>query len=404
MSTHCNMTVQESTEGAVVIGIAGRIASDNAHEAEQQLSALRSKNPNGSLVFDAADLEYISSAGLRMLMRLVRKGDPLKIINASSEVYDVFHMTGLTEIMDVRRALREISLDGAQKLGAGANGEVWRIDDETIIKVYNEGASLEKIDAENQYATAAFKVGLPCAIAFDTVRVGSRYGIVFEMLNARTVGNVVTEHPERVPELGRAMGELLRELHSTHMKAGSLPRMTDKVNAWIDYIEATYVDHDDAELMRSVVRAIPEKDTVLHLDFHEGNVMLQGDELVLIDLDDVCVGNPVYDLLNSYSSHILAAETAPEVIGYSLGTSVDVALTMYDYSLKAYFGTDDHVVVEQHVQAMRLLTLFNLLLFLAKSKDSKNMTPERAQGVLNTALPTFRRMAPQIIQIMSNYR
>lgn len=336
-------------------------------------------------------------------MRLLKSEGTLSIVNANHEVYDVFEMTGLTELMSVRKQLREVSLGGATMLGRGGNGEVWRLDAETVIKVYNEGCALDKIDAENRQATAAFTAGIPCAIAFDTVRVGNRYGIVFELLDARTVGNVVHEDPSRIPEMGQKMGELLRELHGTHMAPGILPTIEEKFAAWIDYLEATYLSHEDAGLMRQVVDAMPTKDTLLHLDFHEGNVMLQGDELVLIDLDDVCVGNPLVDLINHHSSHVMAAESAPDVVVTSMGMNVDEALAMYRATLKSYYGCDDERV-DAHMQTMRLLMLFATIMFLAKSRDSKNLTPERAQGVLDRVLPHFRAMQPQIVGVVSSYR
>ena len=391
-----------SKKGAV-IALLGKVTADNAYELGQALTEIRQEHPEGPLTLDADGLDYISSAGLRVIMRLLKSEGALTLANASHDVYDVFEMTGLTELMSVRRRLREVSLEGATLLGQGGNGEVWRLDPETVIKVYNEGTSLEKIDSENVQATAAFKAGIPCAIAFDTVRVGNRFGIVFELLDATTVGNMVHEDPSRIPELGKRMGELLRELHGTHMEPGVLPTIDDKMAAWIDYLESHHLTHEDSELMRQVIDAVPKKDTLLHLDFHEGNVMLQGSELVLIDLDDVCVGNPLYDLINHHSSHIMAAEAAPAVIAASMGMNAEEALAMHRATLKAYFGTNDDAVIDGHVQRMRLLMLFSTILFLAKSRDSKNMTPERVRDVLAQILPQFRAMHQQIVGVVSSY-
>lgn len=403
MSTILARLVSTSDE-ETVIALEGRVSADNAAELGDIINSLRTQSPQGLLTLDADALDYISSAGLRVIMRLLKSEGDLAIVNTSNAVYDVFEMTGLTQLMTVRRRLREISLEGATKLGQGGNGEVWRLDAETVIKVYNAGTSLGKIDAENRQATAAFTAGIPCAIAFDTVKVGDRYGIVFELLDAQTVGNAVHEDHSRIPELGRKMGELLREMHSTRTAPGILPAIDDKMSAWVDYLESHYLSHEDAELMRQVLAAVPHKDTLLHLDFHEGNVMLQGDELVLIDLDDICTGNPLFDLINHHSSHIVAAESAPEVIKISLGMNVDEALAMHRVMLKTYLGTDDDAVVDAHVQTMRLIMLFNMLMFLAKSRDSKNMTPDRAQMVLDGVLPQFRAMQPQIVQVVSSWK
>ena len=58
------------------------------------------------MVLDAEKLEYISSAGLRVILRLRKQEPELAIVNASPEVYEIFEMTGFTEMMPVSRAYR----------------------------------------------------------------------------------------------------------------------------------------------------------------------------------------------------------------------------------------------------------------------------------------------------------
>ena len=390
---------------ALTVYLEGRVDSGNAPALESEIFSAVNAHPQADVSLDAASLEYISSAGLRVLMKLRKQmGKTLPVLHVSPEVYDIFDVTGFTELFDVRKRLRQVSVDGCEMIGRGGNGAVYRLDQETILKLYNEGTSLEKIALEKKYATAAFTAGLPCAIAYDTVQSGNRYGIVFELLNAVTVGSAVNRDPALIPEMGGAMGALLKQLHTTEMPSGVLPKMTDKMTAWIDYLEEKYVDHADAELLRSVLAAIPERNTLVHADFHEGNVMLQGHELILIDLDDICTGNPLFDLIAHYTGHVLTAKVAPETMRYSMGMEVDTGLAMYRNTLRAYLGTDDAQRLAAYEQTMQLLTLFFMPIYLAKGKDSKNLTPERAQGVLTQILPQFRQMAPVIRQAVQGFQ
>lgn len=388
----------------LTVHLEGRIDSNNAPSVEQEIMSAVSDAPGAETVLDAENLEYISSAGLRVLMKLRKQaGTALAVLNVSPEVYEIFEVTGFTELFHVSRRLRQVSIDGCEMIGRGGNGAVYRLDQETILKLYNEGTSLEKIALEKKYATAAFTAGLPCAIAYDTVRAGSQYGIVFELLNAVTVGKAVSQDPGLIPEMGKSMGLLLKQLHTTEMPAGVLPKMTDKAAAWIDYLEEKYLDHADAELMRSVLAAIPEQNTLVHADFHEGNVMLQGDELILIDLDDISTGNPLFDLAAHYAGHVLAAKSAPESMRYSMGMEVETGLAMYRYTVQTYLGSDSAKQLAAYEQSMPLLMLFFMLIYLGKGKDSKNLTPERVQGVITQVLPQFRQMAPMICQVVQSF-
>ena len=388
----------------VIAELAGRIDSNSAPILDRELERIAAENEGKELELDAERLEYISSAGLRVLMKLRKRQGRLTVRNVSRDVYEILDVTGFVELLEVRRRLREVSVEGCEMLGKGGNGEVYRLDDETIIKVYNRGTALEKIELEKKYATATFKEGLPCAIAYDTVRVGDRYGIVFELLNAVTMGKLVTANPEGIPEYGRRMAALLRQLHATRMPEGVLPKASDKMLGWIDYIEGRYLAHEDAELLREVVRAVPERDTVLHMDFHEGNVMAQGDELVLIDLDDICTGNRLYELGAYYVSHVLALQGAAEAVEKSTGMCRGDISKMYEATMRAYLGAEDARALEAHGRAMQLFAPFWLIVYLGKGKDSANLTPERAQGALRMVLPQFRQVQPMILELARSYQ
>ena len=64
---------------------------------------LREKfNENTALVIDCEKLEYISSAGLRVLLSAQKKAKaPMKLINVCELVMEVFEMTGFTDILTI---------------------------------------------------------------------------------------------------------------------------------------------------------------------------------------------------------------------------------------------------------------------------------------------------------------
>ena len=142
------MQITVKKDDLTMVTLDGSINSVNASEFENAIK----DEPNGTngIVIDALKLEYISSAGLRVLLSAKKrcKDKTFKIINVNDDVYGVLEVTGFSEIMDVEKTVKNISLDNAVKIGAGACGECYRIDDETIIKLYYPKVSKQEIERE----------------------------------------------------------------------------------------------------------------------------------------------------------------------------------------------------------------------------------------------------------------
>lgn len=84
------------------IALEGRLDTTTAPQLEAELKA--SLNDISELVFDFSKLEYISSAGLRVLLsaqKVMNQQGSMKIINVSAEIMEVFEITGFTDILTI---------------------------------------------------------------------------------------------------------------------------------------------------------------------------------------------------------------------------------------------------------------------------------------------------------------
>ena len=72
-------------------------------------------------------------------------------------------------------------------IGNGFFSTVYRIDKDTIIKVFNRVSDPEQIERELKLAKQAFILGIPTAISFDIVRVDDKLGVRFEMLDCMSL-------------------------------------------------------------------------------------------------------------------------------------------------------------------------------------------------------------------------
>lgn len=97
------MTVTTNLEGSkLTVHVEGRLGTPSAPELE---NAVRN-NINGvtELVFDFEKLEYMASAGLRVLLsaaKVMKKQGSMKIIRVSPAIMDVFTFTGMADFLDI---------------------------------------------------------------------------------------------------------------------------------------------------------------------------------------------------------------------------------------------------------------------------------------------------------------
>ena len=327
-------------ENILTIALEGRIDSSNSEQISAEISAIVAENAHEGIVLDAEQLEYISSAGLRVILKL-RKSEPeLKIINASPEVYEIFDITGFSEIIPVEKAYRRLSVEGCEVIGQGANGKVYRLDPDTIIKVYLNPDSLPDIHRERELARKAFVMGIPTAIPYDVVKVGDGYGSVFELLNAKSFAKLIAAEPEKLDYYVGLYVDLLKKIHATELKPGDMPDMKAVAVNWAEFLE-DYLPPEQYKKLHDLVSAVPEDHHMMHGDYHIKNVMMQNGEVLLIDMDTLCMGHPVFEMASVFLAYVGYSENDHSISQSFLGIPHEIAEQIWDKTARLYFGTDD---------------------------------------------------------------
>ena len=366
-----------TVNGILTICLEGRIDSGNAAQTEKDLFEALASASDADIVLDADNLEYISSAGLRVLMKLRKQvKKELPVINVSPEVYDIFEVTGFTDLLDVKKRLREISVEGCEKIGQGGNGSVYRLDEDTIVKVYKPWMKLSDIQRERDFSRTAFVNGIPSVIAYDVVKVGDCLGVVFEMLKSDTLGHAMAANPEKLEEYVDKYVELAKNLHTTHVPANSFSRIQEIYHDRVKNL-APWCSAEELALLDSLIDEIPEADTVTHNDLHPGNIMIQDGELLLIDMPEVTMGPPVCDLTGIYRDMISAPQSASSnAIEYSVGMPADLILKSGKMFFHKYTGIRDDAELEAYFKKLGLLYAFNVVLIVGSgSERSTQLAP-----------------------------
>ena len=325
------------------IAVNGRVDASNASAAEEKIFSIKKENAGKHVVIDADGLEYISSAGLRVILRLRKEEPKLAIINVTSDVYEVFDMTGFTDMVTIEKAYRKMSVEGCEFIAKGANGAVYRYDAETIIKTYFAKDALPEIKQERENARRAFVLGINTAIPYDIVRVGDNYGTITELLNATSVTKLIRQNPEDLTQAVKYYVDMLKSIHSITVEDGEVSDMKETALAWADFVSA-HIPEDQGKKLRALIEAVPKRNTLMHGDYHTNNIMVQNGEPLLIDMDTLCMGHPVFELGSMFNAFIGYSELDHQVTMNFFGYTHETAEKFWDLSLKMYLGTDDEAV------------------------------------------------------------
>ena len=349
------MIRSQFNNNVLTLFLEGEIDSLKAPEFEDEINLMRKKYPAETIILDCFRLEYITSAGLRMIMRIKKDVDDTRLINVKSDIYEIFDTTGFTEIMTVEKAYRVISVDGCEVIGQGANGRIYRIDRDTIVKVFLNADALDEIKRERELARTAFVLGVPTAIPFDIVKIeGGGYGSVFELLNAASYAKLLIDKEKTVDEVVEMSINLLKTIHSTLIKKDSMPDMKMIALDWAEFLK-DYLTAEQYKKLYVLIDAIPMDMHMLHGDYHIKNIMFQNGESLLVDMDTLCHGHPIFELAGMYNAYIGFGVLDHSDVQRFLGIDFDTASTLWRRSLELYLGTTDESVLQDVENKAKIL-------------------------------------------------
>ena len=311
----------EKRDHTLYIVLCERIDANNIDEIKKEIDEAIEDESITFVTADAKNLAYISSIGLREIMRLKKRFRDLKIIHVSDEVYDIFDLTKFTDIIQVEREHRVISVEGCPVLGKGAAGTVYKLDDETIVKVFGADYAYNKIERERDNSRNAFFHGVDTAIPFDIVRVGENFGLIYEIINADTLKNVMLRDRGNLAGHMTTYAMYVKDMHRVVVDE---PLYPDMKKGWIEKIKSLEGVFSDNEKGRVIdfLEKIPDKRNFVHGDVNFGNFMVSNGKALVIDMEDVVLGDPVFDVsfiyyLISILPELLPAELCEMVTGFT---------------------------------------------------------------------------------------
>jgi uncharacterized protein (TIGR02172 family) len=367
----------QRTEQRLTLALCGRLDATSAPalEAALQLEGMR------ELVMDLQACDFISSAGLRGILKAIKEtariNASLLLVGAQPNVMSVLEVTGLTRLVTVKPKAREISIEGLEFISAGMCGQCFRIDRETIVKLYNEGVEPRIAEQEKEFAKAAFVMGIPTAISYDVVSCGNRTGVVYEMLDAQLFSQLIRDDPQAVDAHAKTLADVARMIHTTPGDPALFPDIKHRLRGAIrqmDFLSAPQID-----ILLAKLESIPDADTCVHFDLHTSNIMMREGEPVLIDMGDMSMGSYLFDV-----GLLCCIYGLPELGSSEVVTKIpnDTGAKLWQGFIKYYFADKPPEEFEFFQRNMHFLASLRLIYTITAVPPSKDLLVSLIKGKL----------------------
>ena len=134
----------------LTIYLKGSLDSAHSDRIEKSVREICDDNIGLPLVFDMCRVDYISTEGIRTLMRFRNSDDEkIHVINVSNSLYELFMAGGSGDMFEIRRKPRTLSLKGLKLEASSDSIKLYRVDEYFWLKVNLKKNTIDDIDNEN---------------------------------------------------------------------------------------------------------------------------------------------------------------------------------------------------------------------------------------------------------------
>ena len=98
---------------------------------------------------------------------------------------------------------------------------------------------------------------------------------------------------------------------------------------------------------KKLIEGVEDRKTFVHGDCHFKNIMVQGDDLLLIDMDTLSVGHPIFELAALYTPYCAFNEDDPGNAEKFFGIKDEDANKLFRALVALYVGKDDQDIINK---------------------------------------------------------
>lgn len=330
------------------------ITSDTADKVEADLFNRFAPNSDKDIILDASELNYISSAGLRLLLKFRKLTiNRITVANVNDAVIEILETTGFDSFFEIKPVTGAVASDIC--LYSDEDIIIYPAEDETVLLICDRFSELP--DAERALITAREmqKNKLPAIISYKIMTKDLAYGVETETFEYESLKDCEADMP--------VFAGLLRALHDkkpdtvaascTDIKA----EWFSKLNEHKDRLSAP--DYED---LYRIIDSIPSRTNFIHGLASPKNTVRINDGFAFINLQRGGYGHPIFDLIGC------------------------MELSSVRSFLEAYFESSDEDFIDKRLHIIETYRIIRNFLFADDAQLNACF-----EAVKNTALKEYER-------------
>lgn len=255
-----------------------------------------------------------------------------------------------------------IDLSKWQLSGGGAQGESFFSPEDPLLmlKLFHESVPVDSVIEEITISKNVWEAGVPAVEPGQFVTDGKRYGIIFRRVqNKKSFCTAVSKDPSCLEDMAVRLADMGKALHS--MKADK--KVFSPVTAmYRNYLEIDKsMTPDEKKACEDILEHLEKEDkscTLVHGDFHYGNVITDGVKDYFIDLGTFGWGNPDFDnSMMFFVTHLVTEEMSTGLYHIDCAT----ARRYWDVYKDRYFGPgapSDDELLKRYAPYLLLRVMF----------------------------------------------